>query len=91
MKIAAVRKFASESALGELQTVTEGRQKVIGRRRRRTEGDRKVFAASFPSSRVQRTSSHRLQAGSGRRPDGGWKVGSSYRRWCEGGRLRRWG
>lgn len=89
MKIAAVRRFDSQSAVGELQRRTEGGEKAIRRRWRHTEGDRKVFAAGVLTSRVQSTSSQSLLAGARRRPDGGWKVVSSYRRWCEGGRLRR--
>src|SRR6266567_8688747 len=70
---------------------TEGGRKADGRRWRRTEGDRKVFAAGEPPSRIQSTRRQTPQTDLRRRPEGGWKVGGWYRRRCEGARLRRWG
>ena len=79
----------SSGPLGGVFANTKGGRKALGRRWRRTEGDRKVFAAGEPTSRIQSTRRQTPQTDLGRRPEGGWKVGGWYRRRCEGARLRR--
>src|SRR6202521_1249849 len=72
----------------ELRRCSEGGRKAVGRRKRSTEGGRKVlWSASWPS-RTQRTRRELLQSGLGRPPEGGWKALERYRRRSEGGRLR---
>src|SRR5712692_4656778 len=75
---------------GGVSANTEGGRKAFGRRWRRTEGDRKVFAAGEPTAQIQSTRRQTPKTDLRRRPEGGWKVGGWYRRRCEGARLRRW-
>ncbi len=72
----------------ELRRCSEGGRKAVGRRKRSTEGGRKVlWSASWPS-RTQRTRRELLQSDLGRPPEGGWKALERYRRRSEGGRPR---